>query len=226
MLKAAIFDLDGTITVLTLPLDAMRRDTKSYFISRGLPEAILDPADGITSTTMKAKAYFRKHGISPQRWALMNAEVDGLLNVHEGSAAEDVKLIEGSLDAVARIRSSGMKTAILTNNGRHAVNIILQRIPLDRYFDLILTRNESPSPKPFPQGITDAVSKLSVGLREAVYIGDARIDGAAAGRAGIEFWGVATGETPAEVLVSAGASRVFGCLSEVADALLKRETSG
>jgi len=225
MLKAAIFDLDGTITVLTLPLDAMRRDTKTYFIERGLPESVLDPADGITSTTMKAKEYFLNHGISHRRWTVMSAEVDALLNAHEGSAAEDVELIDGSLDAVGRIRDSGMKTAILTNNGRHAVNIIMQRIPLDKYFDLIQTRNECPSPKPFPEGIRDTVSKLSVKMREAVYIGDARIDGAAAGRAGIEFWGVATGETPPEVLTSAGASRVFRSLSEVADALLKPKLS-
>ena len=50
-------------------------------------------------------------------------------------------------------------------------------------------------------------------------MGDALIDATAAKRAGIEFWGVATGETPAHVLSGAGASKVFNSLDGIIDAV-------
>ena len=62
MLKALVFDMDGTITHLTLPLEAMRSDTTKYFISKGLPPELLEPADGISSTTGKARDYFLNNG--------------------------------------------------------------------------------------------------------------------------------------------------------------------
>ncbi len=222
MLKGAVFDLDGTITVLELPLDAMREDAKTYFVSRGLPPGILEPADGISSSTLKAKRYFREHGASEEEWGDMMRELDDVLNQHEGDAARDVRVIEGAFDAVERVRSMGLKTAILTNNGRHAVDIVLKNIPLNHYFDVIQTRNESPNPKPYPDGILLVIERLGLSLDEAIYIGDARIDGAAAEKAGIEFWGVTTGETDADELYATGASRVFQSLSDIPDAIKER----
>ncbi len=215
MLRAALFDLDGTITVLTLPLDAMRSDTKKYYIEHGLPPEIIEPADGISSTRMKAKEYFFAHGISESEWERMEREVDEVLSRHEGGAAYNVRLITGTLEVVAEIRRLGIKTAILTNNGRHAVNIITKQLPLENYFDIIQTRNESPNPKPYPDGILRVLDKLGVTVDEAVYIGDALIDAVAAQRAGIRFWAVATGETSKETLLEAGADMAFDSLRDI-----------
>jgi len=215
MLRAVIFDLDGTITVLTLPLDAMRFDTKEYYIKRGLPPFLLDPADGISSTRVKAREYFVSQGIEPEEWDRMERELDALLTKHEESAAHGTRLIEGALAVVEQVRKMNLKTAILTNNGRQAVDIILERLPLGRYFDVIQTRNESPNPKPFPDGILHVLKRLGVSVDEAVYVGDAVIDAVAAKRAGILFWAVTTGETPKEDLVKAGADKVFDSLSDV-----------
>ncbi len=215
MLRAALFDLDGTITVLTLPLDAMRSDTKRYYIEHGLPPELLDSADGISSTRVKAKKYFFSHGITEEEWSKMESEIDEMLSQHEGSAAHNAQLISGTLDVVAEIRRLGIKTAILTNNGRPAVNIILKQLPLEKYFDLIQTRNESPNPKPYPDGILRVLERLGVTADEAVYIGDALIDAVAAKRAGVPFWAVATGETSREDLLAAGAARAFNSLEEI-----------
>jgi phosphoglycolate phosphatase-like HAD superfamily hydrolase len=65
-------------------------------------------------------------------------------------------------------------------------------------------------------------SELGVDRSEVVYIGDALIDGTAASRAKIEFWGVSTGETSAEKLFEAGASYVFPSLTGVVDLALER----
>ncbi len=219
MLKAVVFDLDGTLTVLALPLDAMRNDTKKFYVTRGLPADSLDPEDGISSTRVKAREYFLSQGVTTDEWEKMQAEIDGILSAHEGWAATDAELIDGSLDVVRALKARGLKTAILTNNGRGAVDKILAKIPMSDSFDLIQTRHESPSPKPYPDGLRSLIQKLGVGLDEAVYVGDARIDAAAATRAGVEFWGVTTGETSKDELFKAGADRVFDSITQIPDAI-------
>ncbi|MHA1769228.1 MAG: HAD family hydrolase [Candidatus Thorarchaeota archaeon] len=219
MLRALIFDMDGTITALTLPLEDMRRDTKAYFISKGLPPKLLEPADGISSSTAKAREYFLKEGMGLAEWNAMESDVDAILSQHEGMAARTAAPLEGSLEIVKKIRQLGLKTAILTNNGRPAVNRILDQIPLREYFDIIQTRHESPKPKPFPDGLLRIIERLGLDRNEVIYVGDAMIDGVAAQRAAIEFWGVATGETSASTLLDAGASRVFPSLKALLDFL-------
>ena len=215
MLKAVVFDLDGTLTVLTVPLEAMRRDTKQFLFNRGLPEGIIDRSDGISSSTFKAKAHFLSQGMALSEWERLEAEIESMLSGYESSAAEDVRPIDGALDVVREVRARGLKTAILTNNGRQAVDIVLGMIPMGSLFDLVQTRNESPTPKPFPDGLMAIARKLGVKMTEAVYVGDASIDAAAAARAGIEFWGVTTGETSRDILLSGGAKLVFGSLGEI-----------
>lgn len=224
MLKALVFDMDGTITKLSLPLEAMRQDTKDYFISKGLPSEMLEPADGISSSTAKAKEYFLSNGISLNLWNKMDEEVDAILSAHEGYAAATAEQLPGTLEIVDKLRSDGFLTAILTNNGRSSVNQIMTQIPLAEHFNIIQTRHESPKPKPYPDGILKIINDLGVSLEEAVYIGDALIDGAAASRAGIEFWGVATGETSVDALKEAGATLVFESLDGIVEEALARKS--
>jgi phosphoglycolate phosphatase len=225
LLKALVFDMDGTITELSLPLESMRQDTKNYYLERGLPAELLEPADGISSSTAIAKEYFLSIGSPLSKWQQMESEVDQILSQHEGFAASNAVLIEGTLDIVEQIRKEGIRTAILTNNGRSSVEKIMQQIPLFNYFDIIQTRHESPRPKPYPDGLLKLASQLGVSLREMVYVGDALIDVTAAKRAGIEFWGVATGETPSSVLREAGASIVFDSLDCILYEIHKRNES-
>ncbi|TFG99431.1 HAD family hydrolase [Candidatus Thorarchaeota archaeon] len=217
--------MDGTITVLSLPLEAMRNDTKEYYISKGLPAELLEPADGISSSTVKARNYFLSNGCSLSDWAHMEYEVDVILNKLEGSAAERAEALPGALEVVKKARAHGFVTAILTNNGRISVNKIMEQIPLAEHFHIIQTRHESPKPKPHPDGIQKIISELGVELEEVIYIGDALIDATAATRAGVEFWGVATGETSADTLLKAGASRVFESLDGVLEEALARKSN-
>lgn len=217
-----MFDMDGTITVLKLPLEAMRNDTKEYYISKGYPPEQFEESDGISSSTGKARNYFLSNGISEDEWNRMESEMDVILSDHEGFAAANAMPLQGALELVQNIRDAGFKTAILTNNGRPALDKILKQLPLDDYFDLIFTRHETPKPKPFPDGLLKIATALGVTKDEVIYVGDALIDGTAAKRAGIEFWGVATGETSTDKLYEAGASKVFASLSEILNAALEK----
>ncbi|MFW9806422.1 MAG: hypothetical protein ACFFFK_06805, partial [Candidatus Thorarchaeota archaeon] len=96
--------MDGTITHLTLPLEAMRRDTKEYYISKGVPPDSFEPADGISSSTGKARDYFLSNGLTYEEWEKMEAEVDTILTQHEGFAAANAAPIDDSLKIVQKLR--------------------------------------------------------------------------------------------------------------------------
>ena len=160
--------MDGTITELSLPLEAMRQDTKDYFISKGLPSELLEPADGISSSTAKARDYFLSNGCTLDNWNIMDQEVDVILSKHEGYAAASAEPLPGTLKVVEKIRSHGFVTAILTNNGRNSVNQIMTQIPLAENFQIIQTRHESPKPKPHPDGLLKIIDDLGVELEEAM----------------------------------------------------------
>ncbi len=226
MYDSIVFDLDGTIIALTLPLDAMRADVKKFFIDHGLPPELLEPADGISSSTVKAREFFLNNGMSKEKWDELQKHADLILSAHESSSARNVRFLDGVLEALQQLKSSGFKTAILTNNGREAVNVILQKLPLSQYFDVIQTRNESKSPKPFPDGLLQVIERLGSTPDRTLYVGDARIDAAAARRAGVDFWGVVTGETPEDALYAEGAKRVFPSLTELIQTLLNIAASG
>ena len=215
MLRALIFDLDGTLIKLTLPLKEMRRATKAYFLEHGLPPHLLDYADGINSSTIKAKEYFFSQGISNQEWEKMQKSVDEHLTQLEMGAVEKSEAIDGVVETIENAKALGLKTAILTNNAREAVNAMLQHLPFAGLFEVIQTRHESPNPKPFPDGLLSISKKLGVELSEAVYVGDAVIDVVAAQRAGIEFWGVLTGSANREDLLAAGAKTIFNSFNEI-----------
>jgi HAD superfamily hydrolase (TIGR01549 family) len=215
MLKAIIFDLDGTLIKLTLPLKAMRRDTKKYFIKYGLPAHLLENADGINSSTLKAKEYFMSEGYSTQEWEMMQKSIDDMLSKLEIEAAHKTEAIDGVVETIKRIKALRIRTAILTNNAREAVSVILEYLPFSGLFEIIQTRHESPNPKPFPDGLINITQKLGVKLSEAVYVGDAIIDVVAAQRAGIEFWGVLTGSATKGDLQSEGAQVILNSFEEI-----------
>jgi len=225
MLEAVVFDLDGTIIALTLPLNKMRADTKEFYLQKGLPPSLLDSTDGISSSTKKAKQYFMEQGMPEKEWEQLQKEVDIVLNKHESDAANEVRLVDKAKFVVNSVSDMGLKTAILTNNGREAVDKILDQINVDHLFDVIQTRNESPNPKPFPDGLIRVLKRLNVKPSEAIYVGDASIDAEAARRAGVSFWGVATGEVKKEELLEAGAEEVFDELKGILPVLRKRLNS-
>jgi phosphoglycolate phosphatase len=225
MVKALIFDLDGTLIKLTLPLESMRSAAKEFYIQKGLPSDLLEPADGISSSTAKAKEYFLSNGMSKKEWDDMQEELDEIMSAYERSSAKDVTLIDGVLDTINEITSIGIRAAVLTNNSRHAMDIIMKYIPLEDYFEVIHTRHEAPTPKPYPDGLLNLIKILGLEPQDVIYVGDAMIDGVAASRAGIEFWGVSSGETPPEILREVGAQVVFSSISEI-PSYLSKETIG
>jgi HAD superfamily hydrolase (TIGR01509 family) len=157
-IRAALFDMDGTIFDSRIDLGAVR-------LALGLPRDGRSFLEQLTDLP----AEMQDKGMA----MLVQAEARG---------AADGALLPGAEEFVESLRAHGVRCALVTNNSRASAEAVLRRHPLP--FDLVLTRDDGAA-KPDPGIFTVALARLGAAAREALAIGDAHLDLLAAHRAGV-----------------------------------------
>jgi len=148
LLKAILFDLDGTVTRPLLDFDAIRREA---LVPEGVP--ILEFLETLDP---------------PRR-----AAVTDILEQHEDRAARDSTLAPGAREILALARNLGILTGVVTRNSRRSVDIVLRKHQLA--FNVVITREDGP-PKPSPHPVLAACRALGVDPRDALMVGDYLFD--------------------------------------------------
>ncbi len=157
-LRAALFDMDGTIFDSKIDLNGLRQDLGLPRDGRGVLEQIVALPEAL-----------RARGIA----ALLAAEAAGV---------EAGALIPGAAELLAALQARGVRCALVTNNSRASLEKMLERFPLP--FDLTLSRDDGPT-KPNPQLFRAALEAFAVPPRAAIAFGDAHLDLLAAHAAGV-----------------------------------------
>jgi len=142
-----IFDMDGTIVESMVNFKTIRA------------ELGIAPEVGIIEHIGKLPPPLAKQANT----MLQNRELQG---------AENASLIPGALEILDAVRRAGLKTALLTRNTQHAVDIIMQRFPkLQSQFDLVCAR-ENGTIKPQPDSILNACKALGITPQRTLCVGD------------------------------------------------------
>ena len=94
--------------------------------------------------------------------------------------------IEPYLRRLLEKLSSRYKTAIATNRS-DTMNTVLDVHRLAGIFDLVVSSLDVPSPKPAPDALLKILNHFEIGRREAVYVGDSKIDELTADAAKVPF---------------------------------------
>ena len=154
-LRAVLFDFDGTLTRPgALDFAALKREI-------GCPPSsfVLEWIEALDE--------------GPQRREALAA-----LERFELAGAEGSTPNAGAEALVRSLRDAGLKVGVLTRNGRAAVDAALARFPhLDAgAFDVVVTRDDAPAPKPAPDGVLHAAAAMDVPPRELLVVGDYVLD--------------------------------------------------
>jgi phosphoglycolate phosphatase len=88
-------------------------------------------------------------------------------------------------ETLTRLRPA-YKTAIATNRGR-SLPLVLERLGLGEFFDVIIASVDVTHPKPHPESLQMILQHFQVASGEALYIGDTEVDRVMAVRAGVAF---------------------------------------
>lgn len=214
-IKAVLFDFDHTLVDSPLDFAAMRRGVLDVLAAAAAPV----PADAERKLILEVITESLA-GFEPDRAkAVQRRALDAIARV-EAAAAAQAAPIDGVPAALAALRRDGRLVAIITRNGRDAVEAVLALHPLEH--DLLLAREDAPAVKPAPEHAQEALSRLGVDADEALLVGGFRADMACALAAGITAVGVTTGRESAEALRAAGAAWVLPSVAALPGFLAER----
>lgn len=105
-----------------------------------------------------------------------------------------VRLYPGAFDALAELDRKGFKLAVVTNGSSKEIPLYLEQGGVIKFVDLVVTANDVSLPKPNPDILDFARTKLGVERKDCVYVGDTWMDARAAERAGLRCvlvtWGI------------------------------------
>ena len=114
-----------------------------------------------------------------------------------------VDLRDGFESFVSKLRDDKIFTALATSNNWSVVNILFQKLDLEKYFDVVTTREEVLFSKPDPETFLKTAQKLQVEPEECVVFEDSTAGIFAAKSAGMKTVGVARDESYAKMLKDA-----------------------
>jgi phosphoglycolate phosphatase len=113
---------------------------------------------------------------------------------------------------MAQLRQRCLPLAIVSTKYRRRIEAVLKREGLHSMFEVLIGGDDVAQPKPAPEGLLLAASRLGLEPAYCFYVGDSLTDAEAAHRAGMPFVATLSGVTLPEALA---AYQPLGLISDV-----------
>lgn len=212
--SVVIFDLDGTL------LDTLEdlADSVNYTLEHNsLPQRTLWEVrsfvgNGITKLIERAAG----EGVAPAEVDRLGVEFRAYYKEH---CADKTRPYAGIPELLETLRSSGVKTALVSNKGDFAVQeLVKQYFP--GLFDYAVGDRDGIARKPAPDSVNEVLSVLGFSKGDAIYVGDSDVDVETALNAGTDMSIVTWGFRDEEFLISKGARNIARSPDELKAILL------
>ena len=109
--------------------------------------------------------------------------------------AKDTVFYDGTIDALKKLKSHNIKTAIVSTKYRYRIIETFKAHGYEPQVDLIIGGEDVKEHKPDPTGLLTAIERLGVEKKNTIYVGDSYIDAETAKNAGVNFAAVTSGST-------------------------------
>jgi len=215
MIKAVIFDLDGTIVDFNLNYKAVRAEVIQFLTKQGFPQSIFSMNESVFEMLKKVGIYMRNNGKGEQEIMKTKEAVLSLVSSHELEAARSTRLIPGVLETLKALKKKGLKMALLTLNGEKSVSYILKCFRLESFFDAVITRDFGSAVKPDSAHLEAVLGELNVEPEEGIVVGDSVWDMMCAHELNVIAIGVVTGISSLQELTRAGATYIASSFTEL-----------
>jgi pyrophosphatase PpaX len=206
--RAILFDFDGTLTP-SLPLWV-----RAFHIALRHFGIELSDADVVR------RCLFRDWHVTASDLQLgTGEELRAQVDIGLREAFMEAALFPLALPLIEQCRVQGLQTALVTSSPRTLMTAVLPRLGLHEQFDFVICGDDVKNYKPHPEAVLTTLAALGRSPREAIMIGDSRVDvlaGKAAGTATALF--LPSEPSPfhsIEVLRATGPDHIFADHSEL-----------
>lgn len=216
MIKAVIFDLDGTVSDTISTITHYCNVTLEYF---GFPP--------LTEETVKYYAGNGKKKLVHRFLAHYNADTPEIFekaekkydSEYESDVIFDTKPFDGICTVLEKIRRAGIKTAVLSNKPDNVSVMVVEKL-FPGLFDVCHGKRDGIETKPNPMGALMTARELGAEPLECVFVGDTNVDIFTAKNAGMHSIGVLWGFRDLNELQSAGADYIVQKPEELFDIIM------
>jgi pyrophosphatase PpaX len=213
VLRATLFDFDGTLVDTTELIYQSMRHATGEILGREIPREILLANVGQPLPRQMELIDAARAEALLESYRLHNEE-------HHDALIQEFPGVE---DALARLRASGVWIAVVTSKRRFSVEMALKSFPgLGEVVDRFVTMEDTVEHKPNPAPLLKGLEFLGeVPPEEAAYVGDSPFDVAAAKAAGITSVAVSWGAFSENTLRSAEPDHLVEDIDSAVDLLLE-----
>jgi pyrophosphatase PpaX len=208
--STVLFDLDGTlIDSGEIILSSFRHATQTV-LDREIPDEVLAAAVGGSNIYEQMRAFDEERA----------EELVRVYREHNEPLHDDLVAFEGIERVLERLKSEGRQLGIVTAKRRLTVDLAFAILPLERYFDAVVTAEQTEHHKPHPEPVLTALERLGSEAAEAAFVGDSPFDMGAGKAAGVFTVAVSWGKIHSvERLREAGADAVVHSPEQLLDVL-------
>ena len=215
--KAAVFDLDGTLIASNHDYYEMARRARQILEEAGVPKDELSQRGRVWEVIMGGVKSLQELGLPHDRIRGIMARVDEALNEVELSSLASVELKPGAKELLEHLREGGIRIGVATRSCGEYARRVIEASHLRDYLDVVLARDEVEFPKPDPRHLLLVLKELGVSPQDSVFIGDTETDQRTARAAGIPFIGVPSSESWRKRMEGKEGSVLVWSLSEIAE---------
>ncbi|MBQ3022287.1 MAG: HAD family hydrolase [Clostridia bacterium] len=217
MIKACIFDMDGTV--------ANTINSIAYFANNALNKAGLESIDTEKYKILVgdgAKVLVERMldtvGASRDYYDEVANEYNGKYNADFLYLTEPY---EGIVDTMLKLKEMGIKVTIFSNKPHETALKVADALFPEGSVDICYGAREGVALKPDPQGVYDILRDLGINKEECLYIGDTATDMKTGKGADLYTIGVLWGFRDREELENGGADVIISHPSEIIDIVNK-----
>ncbi|MEM2946852.1 MAG: HAD family hydrolase [Candidatus Bathyarchaeia archaeon] len=225
MIRAVVFDLDGTIVKFNIDFRAVRADVRGFLIKEGVPASVLSINESIFEMLKKMEIFMKNNNKLASKIEEVRSKALAIAEKYELEAAKTTSLQPGIKGILKTLKGMGLKIGICTLNSQKSVEYILKKFGIGEFFDAVTTRDHVKNVKPNPEHLENTLKALGVNPKEALVVGDSPADMKCAKELGAAAAALPTGVSTPKELADAGANYIITTITDIPALIEQIDTS-